>query len=204
MAPGWKKPKSIAIKKKGDDKRVVKKLYEVLSNTDIVVAHNGSRFDIPKTNARLIYHNLPPIVGLKVFDTLREIKKVALLSSNRLDYLGKFLHIGRKIETHPNLWLEILGGNLKRLPEMTKYNRNDVVLLKDVYMKIRKYIPNHAQIFQTPTLSCRVCGSHSMIRQGTKMMRYGLVQLYSCKDCGSYSRDKLSTIKTKQRMAGVV
>jgi len=41
-----------------DDFHVVKTLRDMIASYDIIVHHNGDRFDIKKINARLIYHLL--------------------------------------------------------------------------------------------------------------------------------------------------
>lgn len=43
-----------------DDKALVSELYELISEADIVIAHNGDRFDVKKMNTRFIYHKLTP------------------------------------------------------------------------------------------------------------------------------------------------
>lgn len=45
---------------KEDDGRIIKRLWGLLDECDIVVAHNGLAFDVPKMNSRFILHGLPP------------------------------------------------------------------------------------------------------------------------------------------------
>jgi len=64
-----------------NDYLVVKKLREVLEDVDILVSHNGKKFDTKKLNARLIFHGLDPLPsGIQQVDTLQEVKKVAALT----------------------------------------------------------------------------------------------------------------------------
>ena len=43
-----------------NDFHVVKKLWNLFNEADIVVAHNGDRFDMRKANARFVAHGLGP------------------------------------------------------------------------------------------------------------------------------------------------
>src|SRR5688572_9226818 len=88
---GKDKVHAVSVKSVGDDKEVVKKLRDVISDASLLIHHNGDKFDIKKLNARLIYHGLEPISKVTTLDTLKEVKKVAAISSNRLDYIDKFL-----------------------------------------------------------------------------------------------------------------
>ncbi len=80
-----------------DDKKLMSDLWELLNAADIVVAHNGDSFDIKKSNARFLAHNLSPPATYKTFDTLKMAKKHFRFDSNRLNDLGKSLGIGTKV-----------------------------------------------------------------------------------------------------------
>ena len=43
-----------------NDKRIITELWNVLNDADIVIAHNGDQFDIPKIKTRFLLHGLPP------------------------------------------------------------------------------------------------------------------------------------------------
>ncbi len=175
-----------------DDYGVVKKLREVLDNVDILVHHNGDRFDMKKFTARLIYHNLPPLPKFQTIDTLKEIKKVAAFTSNRLDYLGHHLIGQGKSHTSPNLWMRVLRGDKEAVNEMVKYNKVDVVRLEQVYDRIRPYIKNHPHIGalkgEDKNHSCKACGSTELKKNGTRLTAAGIKrQEWQCTSCGSYS-----------------
>jgi DNA polymerase elongation subunit (family B) len=54
---------------KEDDKRITGGIWKLLDEADIVVAHNGKRFDIPKLNSRFILNRLSPPAPYKQIDT---------------------------------------------------------------------------------------------------------------------------------------
>lgn len=125
---------------KQDDKDLVRDLWKLMNEADLIVAHNGDAFDIKKANARFIYHRLDPPSPYKTFDTLKAVRRVASFTSNKLDDLGRDLHLGRKIpHTGKNLWFDCMRGDLKAWKLMRKYNAQDVELLERLYLRIRDW-----------------------------------------------------------------
>lgn len=170
------------------DRQVVKGLHRAILEADIVVAHNGDKFDIRKFNARAIYHKLAPLPKKHTIDTLKVAKKYFYFNSNRLDYLGKFLLGERKIKTSYDLWLEVMDGNVEAITKMVKYNKRDVVLLEKVYDRLAPYMqtgPNFA-IFAEAHV-CSRCGSKRVKHSKWKYQLTTKRMQYLCLDCGGYS-----------------
>jgi len=177
-----------------NDKEVVKKLWELLDEADIVIAHNGDAFDIRKTNARFIKHGLKAPSSYKTIDTLKVARKYFKFDSNKLDDLGHYLNIGRKINTGGwALWAGCMKGDMKSWKKMLKYNRRDVILLEEVYLKLRPYMTNHPNINITPEIedACPTCGSRNLIRRGYHIRKTNKARRYQCNDCGSWSQGKV-------------
>jgi hypothetical protein len=171
-----------------DDFLVAKKMREVFETADIIVGHNSKKFDTKKLNARLMYHGLDPLpIGIHQVDTLTEVKKVAAFSSNRLDYLGKHLLDKGKIETSKGLWLRILKGDASAVKEMVVYNKGDVQLLEDLYLKILPYMKSHPNVTAMAGDhkhdGCPKCGSTDVKNKMTKYTAAGVARLQ--KQCGS-------------------
>ncbi len=188
---GKKNVHSVAIKKVGDDYEVVKKLRDVLADADIVVHHNGDKFDVKRLNARLIYHGLDPLPPIHTVDTLKEVKKVADFTSNRLDYLAKTLTGSGKIHVASDLWFRVLEGSKKALADMVTYNKEDVRCLEKVYLWLLPYMKSHPHVGalkgKDKFTSCPKCGSEEIKKNGTKYTRAGLIrQECQCKKCHSY------------------
>ena len=170
-----------------DDFYVVSELRKVLAGADVLIAHNGLRFDIKKFNARLIYHNLEPLPPIKFIDTLKEIRKIADVTSNKLDYLGTFLKIGNKIHTGANLWMRVLRGEESAIQKMGTYCKNDVVLLEKVYLRIRKYIKSPVtNLYKLP--QCPHCHLNSLYKKKSAIRASGKTAIqYQCKSCGKHT-----------------
>jgi hypothetical protein len=176
-----------------DDSQIVKKMREVFEDADLIIGHNSKKFDTKKLNSRLIYHGLDPLPsGIQQVDTLQEVRKVASFSSNRLDYLGKHLLNSGKMETSRGLWLRILKGDISAVKEMVAYNKIDVKLLEDIYMKLRPYMKNHPHMGALDGNdrhnTCRVCGSEELIKSKTRVTAAGVEKIQKqCKCCGAYT-----------------
>ena len=173
-----------------NDYYIVKALRDELSKADALVAHYGDKFDMKYINTRIMYHDLKPLPPIQTIDTYKLSKCKFNLNSYRLDYLGQFLGVGRKIRTSNDLWLDILKlGDIKQLTRMVKYCKQDVRLLEDVFKKLRIHTEtriNWNAFLETKT-NCPSCGSDNTIRQGYKYTIKGKVQRYQCKDCGKWA-----------------
>ena len=108
-----------------DDTDILKQMSEVLSDADMLVHHNGDKFDLKVLNGRLAMKGIPPAPPVMCYDTLKVAKRVFKFNSNRLDYLGKALGVGGKRETPKGLWLECLKGKKTAIKEMMAYNKRD-------------------------------------------------------------------------------
>jgi len=196
---GKAKIHTAAVTDKNNDKLVTEKLSQAIHEADVIVAHNGDKFDIRKLRARMIYHDMKPISTPVSIDTLKSARKEFAFTSNRLDYIGQFLGVGKKIPTNHELWVQARVGNKKAIKAMLKYNKQDVTLLEAVYDKLRPYMQNHPNmnLFMGTAQNCTNCGSSSLIKHGTRRTRVGLYQRYLCKDCGASCSSGKNLVTTK-------
>ena len=178
---------NISWGKEKSDKRVLEKLLPVIAQADMVIAHNGKRFDIPWINARLMFHKLPPFPTVKVLDTLRECKSTFYLNSNRLDYVAKYIGREGKISVPYSLWKDIVLHNRnKDLATMVEYCNRDILELEGVYKAIKPYIKNTFNLssFNERPDMCPKCGSHDLVKNGLAYAQVGIKQRYKCMSCG--------------------
>lgn len=174
-----------------DDAQLILELHSLINEADIVIAHNGDRFDVRKMNTRFVYHGLTPPEPYKTVDTLKVAKKNFAFNSNKLDDLGNFLGVGRKLK-HPgfDLWLGCEAGDQSSWNLMKKYNKQDVLLLERIYLKLRPWITNHPNIsiLENKSDNCPSCGSHKLQSRGLGITRTGQYHRYQCQSCGAWSR----------------
>ncbi len=123
-----------------DDKALLEVFINELNKADFIVAHNGDKFDLPWIRTRALFHNIEMLPKYKSVDTLKISRYRHKFPSNRLDDLGEYLGLGRKIRTDRDLWVRTIEGNEKdsllALNEMTLYCEQDVILLEKVYDKL--------------------------------------------------------------------
>ena len=143
-----------------DDFHVIKKLHEVLSNVDCLIHHNGDSFDKRYVETRMLVHGFPALPPTTTIDTYKVAKSRLMLNSNKLAYIGELLKVGKKVDTTPGLWMRVLNGERQAVREMVMYNRGDVTLLRDVFMKLRPYVSNHLNRELFGKTGCPRCGSN--------------------------------------------
>lgn len=186
-----------------NDEKLVADLATILDQADLIVAHNGDRFDLRMTNTRLITHCLPPIAPNKTIDTLKIARAKFKFLSNRLDDLGNFLNVGRKIpHIGKKLWLDCMNGDLKAWKQMRQYNAQDVVLLERVYLRLRPYASNHPNVnyFTRALDACPKCGSTILEKRGFSYNARGEAQRYFCLSCHGWSQDKYEVLDSDIRI----
>lgn len=173
-----------------DDYELAALAHRLFCEADVVVAHNGVAFDTKKAQARMIYHGFAPPTPFKEVDTLLVARRHFAFSSNRLGELCEFLGIGTKLENGGfKTWLGCLRGDPKAWALMKKYNRQDVVILEQLYLKLRPWMPRHpniATLADRPT-SCPKCGAEdSMQARGFIYSTVSRRQRYQCQSCGGW------------------
>lgn len=190
-----------------DDARITRSLWGLLEEADIVIAHNGKKFDIPKMNSRFILNGLPPTSPYKQIDTKEVAARQFGFSSNKLDALAGYFDIEHKDDTDFKLWVDCIEGKQDALDYMLKYNEKDVIILEKVYLKLRPWIkahPNVAVYQESDQKACSSCGSLKMVEDEhfyyTNVNKY---KLYRCEDCGAFSRVR-TTAYPKDKKANLL
>jgi DNA polymerase elongation subunit (family B) len=183
-------------KKIEDDKSILKELWDLLNEADVVITQNGEKFDGPKLNARFILNDMRPPKPYKHLDTYKLVRKVAAFTSNGLEYLTHKLCTKYRKLSHQHfpglsLWIECIAGNKKAWAEMREYNVHDVLSTEELYMKIRAWAP---ESMPTPYISdksgasCKVCGdSGRMQRRGFAVKNKFKYQRWQCQECGGWA-----------------
>ena len=194
------------IGKVRDDSALMKKLWKVLDDADIIIAQNGVSFDIKKINARLIDLGMPPPSPYKVVDTMLEARKIAKFTSNRLAWLSDVLTDIPKSDHKKfpgfTLWTECLADNPAAWAEMRKYNVIDVKATELVYLKLRPYVighPNLAAYTDATDAQCPKCASTDLQKRGTSLTQSGSYPRYQCNSCGGWSRGRYTDNSIKKR-----
>ena len=96
------------------DGTIIGKLWELFDEADIIVAHNGNKFDLRVANARFILNQYAPPMPYRTVDTYKVCAKQFMFSSYKLDYLNKIFHLTRKAESSFQLWKDCVSGDPRR------------------------------------------------------------------------------------------
>lgn len=192
-----------------DDSAIMETMHSLLEEADYVVGHNGDGFDLPTLNARFIKHGMTPPSPYQSIDTLKVARRHFKFTSNRLDSLGDFLGVGRKMDTGGfELWREVvLDHNQDSFNKMVDYCIQDVWLLEEVYDRLRPWDKKHPSLVAAGDLSvprCNVCGGVHVTRNGTYTTNTQTYQRYRCGDCGHTMRSRLAEKKTREQRANLL
>lgn len=174
-----------------DNRALILKLHSLMSQADVVVAHNVDGFDDKMANTDFIVNGLKPPKPHKTVDTLKVARSKFRFNSNKLDDLGARLGLGRKVHTGGfALWAGCLRGDMKSWNLMERYNRNDVDLLEKVYLRLRPWMSNHPNMNALDGRSaCPICRAPAvrMIVRKHRMTATGKKIQFQCRDCGKFS-----------------
>jgi len=190
---GEKKVHVISRKRGSSDLSLTKKLWKILDEADIVIAHNGDAFDNKKAHAKFVEHGLMPPTPYHSIDTRKVAKRYFNFNSNSLQDLGILLNIGQKTpHTGFKLWLDCMKGNRKAWDLMEKYNKQDVKLLEGVYLKLRPWIDNHPAVLRDLIYPiCPKCGSKKLNSHGWVYNKTTSYRRLRCRDCQGLCRERL-------------
>jgi transposase len=185
-----------------NDERLCMELLDLLEQSDYVVAHNGSNFDIPIIKARLIINGLPPMRKVRIIDSLN-LSREFRFNSQKLDSLCRQLDIGEKVKhLGISMWIDCQNGDKQALSEMYFYNEKDVVLLEELYMIIRSYSTRHPNLAVNlgDKPRCNICCSDNVKPTGNLVStNLSVFEEYTCGDCQARFKTRQSTTTREQR-----
>lgn len=182
-------------------KQMLKGIHHLLDEADAVIHYNGKKFDIPTLNKEFLLHGFMPPAPYKQIDLLSVARTQFRFPSNKLDYVAQALKIGRKTKhAGHELWIRCLNEEEQAWKEMEEYNRNDVVLLEQVYFKLLPWIKHHPNqnLYSDHELICPTCGGHHHQRRGLAYTSTCTYQRFQCKECGSWFRERTNLTKKKR------
>jgi hypothetical protein len=189
-----------------NDKKLLKKVWKLLDEADVVVGQNSKAFDIKKLNARFIINGMQPPSSYLQIDTKELAKKHFAFTSNKLEYMtDKLCHTHKKTKSkkfHGHvLWVECMKGNKAAWKEMEAYNKMDVLSLEELYLKLRPWGGSgvNFSVFNEEGPEACECGSESFVKNGFYYTTAGKFQKYRCTECGLEHREKINMLKKDKR-----
>jgi DNA polymerase elongation subunit (family B) len=188
-----------------DDRKILKGIWKLLDEADIVITQNGKAFDVKKLNARFILQGFKPPSSFKHIDTKQIASRKFAFTSNKLEYMTDKLCTKYRKLKHTKfpghqLWNECLKGNLKAWKEMERYNKYDVLSLEELYHKLQPWDSSINFHAYTDELQFRCnCGSTKMIKNGSTYRSVGKYQRYSCSGCGAEHVGRVNLLTAEKR-----
>lgn len=197
-------------KNQRDDSKVLKKIWKLLDEADIVVGHNSDAFDIKKLNARFIMHDMKPPSAYKKLDTCKMAKKHFGFTSNKLSYLTGVLCKNNKKSEHNEfpgfkMWLECINKNKRAFNTMKEYNILDVTSLEELFKKLLPWeSAGLFNLFNSDNEPKCTCGSKDFKKISPYRTNSCVYNRYKCKQCGSEYRDSKNIKDKKKQQMGIV
>lgn len=191
-----------------NDKKVVAALWKLLDEADLVVAHNGDKFDIKKFNYRAAFYGMEPPSHYKSTDTYKETKRVFGSTSHKLSYLtDKFNKKYKKLKHNKypgrELWTQVLTHNTSAWKEMEKYNKYDILSTEEFLTGIRPWIKMHnlSAFITDDVIRCPFCLSSDIRKAGPVRLASGIFQGYRCSNCKKRPHGRVNLLhpETKRR-----
>lgn len=193
-----------------DDKKLLKGIWKLLDEADIVITQNGKKFDHKKLNARFILNGYKPPSDFKHIDTCEIARKHFGFTSNRLQYLTeKLCKKYKKLAEHKKfpghlLWTECLKDNKRAWDEMERYNKYDVLSLEELYHVLIPWDGGVNFSLYTDSIDnpCN-CGG-TFVKNGYRLTNVGKFQRYWCKSCGAKMRGRENLLSKEKRKSLLV
>lgn len=188
-----------------DDSKMLKVIWDLLNEADVVITQNGIRFDVPKLNARFIQNGFPPTSSFRHIDTARIAKSKFGFTSNKLEYMTDKLCTKYKKSKHKKfsgfeLWKECLGGNIEAWQEMEEYNKYDVLSLEELYHKLAPWDKTiNFNVYSEDFIHRCSCGSSELRSAGYHYTNRGKYKKQVCLNCGKEHRDTENLLSKEKR-----
>jgi DNA polymerase elongation subunit (family B) len=192
-----------------EDSSIIHELWTFLDEADIIIAHNGARFDVRRMNARFALNGLSPPMPYRVIDTLRVARRQFDLPSYKLDYVNGLFGLDTKKgnEEGMDLWKKCVGDfgykEIKpALIRMADYCDNDVVILEELYVQIRAWIKDHPNMglyIDTEGEKCTKCGSTDLDWRGKYYTPAGRYRAFRCMSCAAVGRSRLTDLDAEEK-----
>ena len=189
-----------------DDYEMLRELWSLLDEADIVVGQNSVKFDSKKINSRLIMNGFKPPRSYKQVDTLQIAKRHFNFTSNKLEYMtDKLCKKYKKLKhgKYPGyeLWKECLKGNLGAWQEMEEYNVHDVLSTEELYTIMRPWMNNHPNlnVYSDSEDTICTCGHNDWSHSGYHCTNLSKFDKFRCNNCGSEVRGRVNLLSKDKR-----
>jgi uncharacterized protein YprB with RNaseH-like and TPR domain len=191
-----------------NDKKILKEIWELMDEADIIIGQNSISFDTKKLNARFILNGMKPPSSYRHIDTMRIAKRVFKFTSNKLEYLSSNLceeHVklvSRKFNGF-ELWKACLAKKQEAFKELEAYNIEDVLSTEELFNTLAPWDRSiNFNVYHDDHNNICSCGSSSFKKKGFVYSNAGKYQRHICTKCGKEHVDKHNLL-TKEKRASL-
>lgn len=174
-----------------DDVPLIKEAAKVLADADVWITHYGTYFDVPMINSRLLSQGEKPLPNVPHIDTWKTSRYKLKIHSNRLASIADFFDLDQKTPIRTKLWRKAMHGHKGSLKYINAHCRQDVVVLEQVYNKLKPLMTNHPNLalLGGKPHSCPICGEDRKLQnRGFHVTRTNVYRRVQCQNCGGWSR----------------
>lgn len=177
-------------KKLFDDKFICSEFKKVFEKADMHVTWNGTKFDVPFLQTRMLKHKLGILPPVAHEDGLRTARRT-LKMRRSLENIGKFFSLKTEKEKMDlaSVWVPAAMGNPKALKQVIKRCESDVLLLEEAYKLLAPLSKTHPNVTGEAD-KCPVCGSKQLHKRGAQKALRHYRNRYQCQDCGRWSTSR--------------
>jgi DNA polymerase elongation subunit (family B) len=128
---------------KKKEKELLKPMWKLMDEADIIIGQNSNSFDIKKLNAKFLEYKLGSPSEYKKIDTMLMAKRHFKFVSNKLEYMSKKFCKVKKLAHSKfpgfSLWDECEKGNSQAWKEMRLYNMADVEATEELFLVLSEF-----------------------------------------------------------------
>ena len=134
-------PVTFAVRRPGEDRKVVDEASEYLATMDAWVTYYGKGFDFPLINTRLLRWGLPPLLRKPHIDMYYTLKSNLLTARRSQSHLLTWLDTPeKKMSVSAEDWNNVLRDPEHYMPTMKRRCESDTVGLEALYKRTRHLV----------------------------------------------------------------
>jgi uncharacterized protein YprB with RNaseH-like and TPR domain len=173
-----------------DDKAICAEFAKVFETADMHVTWNGTRFDVPFLQTRMLKHRLGYLPPVPHEDGLRTARRT-LKMRRSLDNIQKFFELGTEKEDMnlAKVWMPAAMGDPIALKQVIKRCESDVKLLEEAYDLLAPLSSVHPNVALADGVAdgCPLCKSRNLQQRGRQRALRHYRLRFHCQDCGRWS-----------------
>jgi DNA polymerase elongation subunit (family B) len=193
VAARWHGQRKVEFRAKwdGGERALVRRAAELLDEADVVIGWNSAKFDTRWIQAQAARFGIPRPSPYVNVDLMRSARRYWALPSYKLDFVARFLGVGKKLSTGGfELWADVMDGDESARALMKRYNIQDTKLTDDVFVRMRELgcihgMPNHAI---DGGHVCPHCGGEKLQARGFNHSKTRRYQRWQCRSCFGWSQ----------------